>query len=453
MKMFLMVFVFACGAFGAQSMPSNQSYSPYFFSDLANEYQLSFDFVFRTEFKDISSIQRMSESAKQEYKQTYILSTLQYIYGPVTRLGIGNPQRGWNVIVDWQHPQLIQGRVYLPYHYSATWIIRKTDAKPSSLRVPVPYTAGDLMTPQWLKCTDSDPDHQTLSMYWYFWDPRRPGCDQKEGREFSYVQMHLVSQTKSTIETYPEYSRMIRNVNGKKQISFTFAFGYALDTEKFWPDEDRDPGMLQYQDFIRYIRAVIGRGYQETPILEKEYPSAFDPEKVMGHRFKIQKSGVEVVINVIAAGDIDQMIIFAQSFAHDHDGFFGWFGHSRVGSGFDADWMAYRLRTRPDYYSIRSDYQLVYWAGCNSYSYYTTPFFLLKSTPQDPNGTKGLDIISNGMPSLFILNSPNAKIVFNALWNFDRPTSYQTLVTRIEDEAASYGTQVLVNVLGDEDNP
>ena len=53
---------------------------------------------------------------------------------------------------------------------------------------------------------------------------------------------------------------------------------------------------------------------------------------------------MDIVINVVAAAGIDQMELFARSFAHDHDGFFGWFGHSRVGSGFDAErfWQVHR---------------------------------------------------------------------------------------------------------------
>jgi hypothetical protein len=150
------------------------------------------------------------------------------------------------------------------------------------------------------------------------------------------------------------------------------------------------------------------------------------------------------------------MNLFAESYAARQEGFFGWFGHSRVGSGFDAQSFQMIMNSNPERYSLTSDYQLIYWAGCNSYNYYTLPFFEMKARlnpTQDPKGTKNLDIISNGLPTYFSLNAYNADIMLKALLNWDTPTSFQSIVDQIEDRAEkSGGTTVLVNVLGDEDN-
>src|SRR5690349_6278504 len=104
------------------------------------------------------------------------------------------------------------------------------------------------------------------------------------------------------------------------------------------------------------------------------------------------------------------------------------------------------------------DYQLVYWGGCNSYSYYTLPFFDLKtefSNGADPKGTKNLDIIANGLPSLFSLNAINAEISLRALVNYAKTgerTSYQSMIEDIEAAARQRGAVTLTSVLGDEDN-
>lgn len=135
------------------------------------------------------------------------------------------------------------------------------------------------------------------------------------------------------------------------------------------------------------------------------------------------------------------MDIFADSYAKKHEGFFGWFGHSRVGSGFDAEQFRRNVERHPETFSLSPDYQIIYWAGCNSYSYYTLPFFEMKAAlnfEQDPNGTKKLDLISNALPSLFSFNAYNADVFLQALLNWKKPTSYQVLI--------------IVNVLGDEDN-
>ncbi|MGZ5279749.1 MAG: hypothetical protein ACXWC9_07405, partial [Pseudobdellovibrionaceae bacterium] len=102
------------------------------------------------------------------------------------------------------------------------------------------------------------------------------------------------------------------------------------------------------------------------------------------------------------------------------------------------------------------DYQMIYWAGCNSYSYYTLAFFDQKAKlnpTKDPKGTKNLDIISNALPSYFSLNAINAEILLKSLMKWEKPTSYQAIVDDIEKRAEKDGsTLVLVNVLGDEDN-
>jgi hypothetical protein len=107
------------------------------------------------------------------------------------------------------------------------------------------------------------------------------------------------------------------------------------------------------------------------------------------------------------------------------------------------------------FYSLSAQYQLIYWAGCNSYSYYTEPFFKQKAALEtEPSlfGPKNLDIINNGLPSLFSFNAANAMITYNAIMNWENKTSYQSIVNQIENFARNNNYVVLVNVLGDEDN-
>jgi hypothetical protein len=190
--------------------------------------------------------------------------------------------------------------------------------------------------------------------------------------------------------------------------------------------------------------------------LNKEYRGGWLPNLRIGSRFQLVRRDVNVTINVVVAAGIDQMDLFAKSFAHDHDGVFSWMGHSRVGSGFDAMRFGSLLRSDPEYYSVTNDYQLIYWGGCNSYSYYSLPFFEFKSKrdPEgDPRGTRNLDIIANGLPSLFAFNAQNSAIALDAFLNWDRRMSFQEIVDSVENHARTYGVWVLNVVLGDEDNP
>jgi hypothetical protein len=218
--------------------------------------------------------------------------------------------------------------------------------------------------------------------------------------------------------------------------------------------------MDQYRKFIRFMDSEAKKlKLAKSSILQSEYLNPQFPEKQIGYRYTGLMNNVKIEIKVVTSANIDQMELFAKSYAHDHDSFFSWFGHSRVGSGFDAENFASMLRYNPEYYSLSNQYQMIYWAGCNSYSYYAQPFFKQKAKLSsqlgilnDSMGTQNLDIIANGLPSLFSFNADNAIIVYNALINWQNPTSYQTIVNRLEKRAASSYYTVLVNILGDEDN-
>ena len=266
----------------------------------------------------------------------------------------------------------------------------------------------------------------------------------------------MTGATVMQAKTYPEYQELLKSDGKANNLQMTFAFGYVEDAQTPNPFTDSDPGTNEFQKFIQTVRTLATQlKLAETPILEKEYKGAVRPQQQIGSRFTGKKNGVAITINVVAAADIDQMELFAKSFAHNHDGFFGWFGHSRVGSGFDANNFGNMVASDPSFYSISPNYQIIYWAGCNSYSYYSLPFFKFKADlnpSRDPNGTKALDILNNGLPSLFAFNAFNAETALNIMINWEKKTSYQTWVDTIEAKAASWGSKVLVNILGDEDN-
>ncbi len=429
-----------------------------FYSPKGKEQVVSFTGTFLTEFRSLDKISELSLQEREQFKQLRIVPTLKYLFGPLTHREIGNPQRGLELQVDWTTATMRRGRVAVKYRYQAVWIL---DARiQGAFPLPVPFDAEDLYTPNWKRCTDSHPDHQTNYYYWYYWDPARPGCDHTQLGLYQTVSVELGAQTQNQQLSFPEYDKILRSGPEGKGLHMTFAFGYVEDPANPNPDFDFDSGMQAYRNFLQQTRVALAglpdAAFTETPILQKEYLGANNPNLVIGHRFAGSLRGVPTQVNIVTAAGIDQMELFAKSFAHDHDGFFGWLGHSRVGSGFDADRFARMLERNPAYYSMTNNYQLVYWGGCNSYSYYTLPFFDLKaraSNGADPKGTLGLDIIANGLPSYFHLNSVNSSIILRNLLAWDSRPSYQKILGEIEGAAGSSGIDVLVAVLGDEDNP
>lgn len=421
------------------------------YSRSADEYNVAFRALLRTKWKSIEQISVLSASQKKEFEEYTLRPTVKYIFGPLTNRSLGGEQKGSQLTILWSEAAMDHGVVAVPYNYSGQWLVNKKAVANGDIAVPIPFDLDGLITPRWKNCTDSAPEHQDYSWYWYFWDPSRYGCDHQEGVQYQVITPQLVKKTEQTVVSYPEYKAMIQG----NTIRMTFAFGYVEDNYSPDPFTDRDMGMDQFRSFLAMVRKDTGiYNPRQSEILEREYLGSSNDSRKIGMRFQFEKRGVLFDIKVVAAASIDQMEIFTKSFSHDHDAFFGWFGHSRVGNGFDADKFARLTRQSPSFYTLTPNYQMIYWAGCNSYSYYTKPFFDFKANliPQDVKGTKSLDIISNGLPSYFSLNAANAEVLLDVVVNFDRNATYQEIVNRIERQSNASGIYVLANVLGDEDN-
>ncbi len=410
------------------------------------EHKVQFDAVYLSTYQQVSKLD--IETLVNE-----ITETTKFLAGPLTERSLAGIQKGETITLHLDQVSMKNGRVLVPYTYNGVWLVRSQVLTGTFINIPVPISVRDLKTKNWKKCTASEADHSSWGFMWYFWDPARSGCDHQLGENYQEVQVNIGAETSPTDISFPEYKNLIRMNNGKATLAMTFAFGYVEDVANPNPFTDYDSGMLQFQKFYAKVKKEVDPlGFTETPIYQNEITGG---TAVVGARFSGLKDGVHVQVSVIAAAGIDQMDLFADSYAKKHEGFFAWFGHSRVGGGFDADQFQQNLNRNPAVFSVSPQYQLIYWAGCNSYSYYTLPFFKLKSALnplQDPNGTKKLDLISNGLPSLFSFNAFNANVLFDALINWEQPTSYQTIVNQIESHASHRGSPVIVNVLGDEDN-
>jgi hypothetical protein len=453
--------LFSCSPQVQKTATVDLNNTAHFYSSAGTEAEVQFTAVYKTSDYSLDDIKKMDTYSKASIERNNIKSAIKYLFGPLTNRELAGMHTEMVLSIAWDQAYAEKNQVVIPYQYKGTWLVSdKISKSTTKVTLPLPFNTNNLITKEWLSCTDSSPEHQTESFFWYFWDPTRSGCDHKLGEQYQMIDLVIGSQTVQTKETFPEYQKMLNSNGVKNNFSMTFGFGYVEDEKDANPDKDSDYGMGQYRKFIAKMDSDIATTkFVKSAILQKEYLNAQYPEKVIGYRYAGVLNNVNVEIKVVTSANIDQMELFAKSYAHDHDGFFSWFGHSRVGSGFDAENFASMLRYNPNFYSLSNQYQLIYWAGCNSYSYYALPFFKQKAQlsqklnpNSDVNGTKNLDIIANGLPSQFSFNADNAIIMYNALLNWNKPTSYQSLVNKIEKRAARSYSLVLVNILGDEDN-
>lgn len=411
------------------------------------EHAVEFSALYRSSFTSLESY----EKSNKQNTQKNILHLLKFLAGPLTHREWAGIYPQNRVELEMEKAFLKEGVVFIPYRYSGKWLISH-EVKGESFKLPVPFQSALLQTLNWKSCGDSNPDHQYMSFLWYYWDPERFGCDHEEGQHYQVVDVLLREETLQTRQTTPEYDKLVRNVNGVPTLEMTFGFGYVEDPSRPDPFQDSDSGAWEFRKFHQTVSTwAQSKRLSSKPVSPQDY--GYSSDQKIGTEWTGTFNGIRYVVRVVMAAEVDQMELFAKSFAEKHEGFFGWFGHSRVGSGFDADRLKEMIFQSPETYSISESYQLVYWGGCNSYAYYSQPFFDMKrNESSDPFGTKGLDLITNALPSYFSLNAINASIVFEALVNMDQQITYQSMVQRIEIAAGRWGIDVLVNVLGDEDN-
>lgn len=415
-----------------------------FYSTESEEIEVNFQASYKMNASNMEDV-----IDNKDYLERYTLpEVVKFLFGPLTLRELGGMQKNSLIQIDTKSITISKGEASLNYNYSGKWLVHSSLLNNKTLQLPLPYNIDALRTKNWSKCSDNSPGHQDWSFFWYFWDPTRYGCDHQLNKEYQNIQVEFKAKTAQTLKSFPEYNRMIQNKQNQKVLTMTFAFGYVEDSLTPDPYKDTDAGMYEFQKFNKRLKQLLKLyKVEQSPIMGSEYSDDANTAKIkLGTLYSFSSNEITFKIRVVAAANVDQMELFAKSFSIDHEAFFGWFGHSRVGSGFDADNFNQMLMYQPNKYTLTNEYQLIYWAGCNSYSYYTLPFFKLKG------GSKNLDIISNGLPSFFSFNSTNAEILADALIHFDQPQSYQDIVTKIENNADQNSTNVLVNVLGDEDN-
>lgn len=430
-----------------------QNFDLFLFSPYGEELNVEFKALFLTEFNSIDEMNKVIGRDPSYYISRNIEPTIKFLFGPLTHREWGGIRYNLNIEIDLTNAEVSERGVLLPYTYKGIWLldIGFLDQHEKSF-LPVPYNTNVVYSDEWKKCTDGN--HLNTSSFWYYWEPERIGCDHTEGTEYQNIHISVSNPSIETKKTYPEYKNMIQSIDNVLSFNMTFAFGYVEDVEHPNPEKDYDMGVYEYRKFLVELKKVIPHDYTEMEIWRRDYPYFTGENHLVGRKFSFVKKGVQFNIKVVTNAGVDQMILFARSYAQEHDSYFAWMGHSRVGSGFDASRFKSMLIREPNIYSLVKKYQLVYWGGCNSYSYYTEPFFKLKASlsNDDPNGTRYLDIIANALPSYFSLNSTNALIQLNALLNWETPTSYQDILIATEKKAERFGTRVLAVVIGDEDN-
>ena len=96
---------------------------------------------------------------------------------------------------------------------------------------------------------------------------------------------------------------------------------------------------------------------------------------------------------------------------------------------------------------MQGQYAIVFMNGCDTYAYVDSELADAHTAvnPDDPNGTKYLDIVTNAMPSPADKSPQNTMALTQGLLSYDNPMTYEEIF-------ANFNRSQVVLVSGEQDN-
>jgi hypothetical protein len=290
--------------------------------------------------------------------------------------------------------------------------------------------------------------------YWYFWNPHQLGCPQSTRDGTQVIEANL-RPLNSTQGTYPRYDTLYGDNGNGDEMRITFLAGI----DENWHGSDLGvQGFKKTFAFLRDGKALLDRNDVEEYLapgeiaLLKATPDDADvrftvlKDENRHKTLRFEGDGYKVLLNMyLVDPNSDQFVNLAVKGMRESD-VFVYDGHSGLGGYLSVG----RLFENRQYTIPRDKYQVFFFNGCSTFSYYNYDYFGLKQTDEDPRGTSNLDIVTTATPALFSRGPGTDAWLIRSLAGGQRPT-WQKVIDDIYKIAAE--ESALVHVNGDEDNP
>jgi hypothetical protein len=376
-------------------------------------------------------------------KPSYINLQLLYLAGPLgaaTRKSAAKSDEKVDILGKQRDSRT--GKLQVRYRYAGTFVLDNEIQDVVKIRLPLdPHGVRD-------RSTDECFSYGSRYPMAYFWNPVGKGCKLAEGTDYFTADGTIVRKLANTANTSPAYERL---ANGNGEIRIVLAFGADVDGKgKLGPDRNDDYNAPNYRNTRKFL---LDQGFSARPVpvdqRERECgvtrPLAASP----GHVEELTRKdgGRQIVVRLfwgVANLGVESNAFFCMAKeAAERGSVFIYAGHSRVG-GLDLDYMGDQIGAPIKV--NQGQYQIFGFFGCSSYSYYNRSYFAAKASPLDPDGTRNMDVITNGVTGSFdAMADFNIKTVAPILNWSTRGTkaTWQQIMN-------SYSKRFLTGVNGDE---
>jgi hypothetical protein len=275
------------------------------------------------------------------------------------------------------------------------------------------------------RCAD-DPEAANASNYWYHYRPNQGGCALASD-DIVRVEATTASSPANTTGKYPEYARIWED--GALRIVAIFGKYEEGATD------NSDAGIRAYQDFVARMRDVL-RGAVVTP-------TATPGPNVREVSFELPRDGgTRVDLSVLLVDKLaTEGAAFDRRYAELSTGadVILYSGHAGLGGNVRA------LMDKGKFFPGK--YQIFFFNGCDTFAYIDETLARRRAelNPDDPSGTRHMDVVANAMPAYFDHMADGATALVRALLTTNAPRSYEAIFRDLPRE------QIVV-VTGEQDN-
>ncbi len=266
--------------------------------------------------------------------------------------------------------------------------------------------------------------------FWYYYRPSQSGCALGEADVVRF-RATITTSTENTNGKYPEYHKIWED----QALVVVAIFGKYEDGAT----TAADAGVNAFNTFVAAIRRDIAGTVTVTPANLPAAPGVGYPDVTVdivradGRRVRVHALLVDNVVDAGPGFDAryGQLSTEADLIAYN--------GHAGLGQNV-------RALTRKGTFRA-GKYQIVFMNGCDTFAYVDGSLAEARArlNPDDPTGTRYLDMITNARPSYFVSNTAADMALINGLLSYAQPRTYQTMFRSIDS------AQVVV-VTGEEDN-
>jgi len=301
-----------------------------------------------------------------------------------------------------------------------------------TLPLDVSYAGQEAFTKKYKdSCVDWNAHDVDSGSMWYYYRPNQRGCS-LAGADVIKVTASAVVSTANTTGKYPEYHKVweddvlhVVSVFGKYEDGATTA---------------GDAGISAYNEFVATVKGRLRNlGLETTPATVPSSPGVAEPD--IEFRAKLA-NGRTVQVNALLVDNVasatpefyaryEELSTRADLIAYN--------GHAGLGQNVRA------LARKGSW--VSGQYLILFMNGCDTFAYVDGSLAQTRAAlnPDDPEGSRYLDFVTNAMPAYFHSDSEATMALVDGLLAYDTPRTYEMMFRDIDSHQ-------VVLVTGEHDN-